>query len=134
MDKQMIEEMTKIIFEKAFENYETSGSDEIDTEVRRKCYSAFLAYCETLYNAGYRKIPENAVVLTKEEFWALSNKLSNLKYCEALHNASYRKMDALLKELQKKVDEQKAEIERFIGETECAKLQKRWNNENTCTI
>ena len=70
MDKQkQIEEMAKVIFEKAFENYETSGSVEIDTEVRRKCYSAFLAYCEALYNAGYRKIPENAVVLTEEELY-----------------------------------------------------------------
>lgn len=64
---KMIEEMSKIMFEKAFENYETSGSAEIDTEVRRNFYSAFLSYCETLYNAGYRKIPENAVVLTEEE-------------------------------------------------------------------
>ena len=68
MDKQMIEEIAKIMFEKAFENYETSGSVEIDTEVRRNFYSAFLVYCEALYNAGYRKIPEGAVVLTREEY------------------------------------------------------------------
>lgn len=29
-------------------------------------------YAEALYNAGYRKIPENAVVLTKEEYIDLS--------------------------------------------------------------
>lgn len=75
MDKQkQVEEMAKIIFEKAYENYETSGSVEIDTEVRRYFYSAFLVYCEPLYNAGYRKIPENAVVLTREEF---SEKIEN---------------------------------------------------------
>lgn len=56
MEKEKrIEEMAKIMFEKAFENYETSGSVEIDTEVRRHCYFAFLEYSEAVYNAGYRK-------------------------------------------------------------------------------
>ena len=73
--QKQIEEMAKVMFEKAFENYETSGSVEIDSEVRRHCYSAFLTYCETLYNAGYRKIPENAVVLDKAEYEEL--KLGN---------------------------------------------------------
>ena len=69
MDKQkQIEGMAKIILEKAFENYETSGSVEIDTEVRQTCYCAFLVYCEALYNAGCRILTENAVVLTEEEF------------------------------------------------------------------
>lgn len=71
--KKQIDEMAKIIFEKAFENYETSGSVEIDTEVRRRCYSAFLVYCEAIFNAGYRKIHEGAVVLTREEAVDLFN-------------------------------------------------------------
>ena len=69
MDKQkQIEEIAKIMLEKAFENYETSGSVEIDTDVRRNFYYAFLAYSEELYEQGYRKIPEGAVVLTREEY------------------------------------------------------------------
>ena len=60
MDKQMIEEMAKII-----------GCDTCDKDCPNRC-----AFCsanvkkeaEMLYNEGYRKIPENAVVLTKEEY------------------------------------------------------------------
>ena len=68
LKQKQIEEMAKIVLEKAFENYETSGSVEIDTEVRRNFYYAFLAYGEELYDRGVRKIPEGAVVLTREEY------------------------------------------------------------------
>lgn len=36
-------------------------------------YCKFLGWCEKLYNAGYRKIPEDAVVLTREEYEKLKN-------------------------------------------------------------
>ena len=68
MDKQkQIEEMEKVIFERgvALESIDfidgTEGSDH------------FKRIAIALYNAGYRKIPENAVVLTREEFETLKN-------------------------------------------------------------
>ena len=64
--QKQIEEMVKIMFEKAFENYKTSGSAEIDNDVRQHCYSSFLVYCETLYNAGYRKESETAEKFTEK--------------------------------------------------------------------
>lgn len=62
MDKQnQIEEIARIICD----NYNNGGC-EIDGDVcnyRCSCYED----CKKLYNAGYRKIPENAVVLTGTE-------------------------------------------------------------------
>lgn len=60
MDKQkQIEGMAKVLeFCCNGENIENCNSD-------RSCDSCRAKY---LYNAGYRKIPENAVVLTREEF------------------------------------------------------------------
>lgn len=109
MDKQ-IEEMAKIMFEKAFENYETSGSVEIDTEVRRNFYSAFLVYCEALYNAGFRKIPEGAVVLTREELQAHDKVLAE-RFAERVKMAFYYEFDELIPSIMAdKIDEIAKEI------------------------
>lgn len=57
MDKQMIKEMAKVYCRNGFkcgENCQTNGC---------RVYEV----CTNLYNAGYRKIPENAVVLTDED-------------------------------------------------------------------
>ena len=59
MDKQMIEEMAIMI----------SGSTEMDT----MGYYRSVEKAKNIYNAGYRKIPENAVVLTKEEYKTLKD-------------------------------------------------------------
>lgn len=53
--QEQIEEIAKIIDE-MYWVYDTTAGD----------------IAEGLYNAGYRKIPENAVVLTKEEYIDLS--------------------------------------------------------------
>ena len=53
--QEQIEEMAKIVDE--MYNVYTTTADDI---------------ADGLYNAGYRKIPENAVVLTKEEYIDLS--------------------------------------------------------------
>ena len=53
--EQQISEMAKIVDE-MYWVYDTTAGD----------------IAEELYNAGYRKIPENAVVLTKEEYIDLS--------------------------------------------------------------
>ena len=63
MDKQMIEEMAKIMCGGCIENELMTCSfthEEIPCDFSKN-------FAEALYNAGYRKIPENAVVLTKEE-------------------------------------------------------------------
>ena len=57
MEKQMIEEMAKTYCQNGFkcdENCQTNGC---------RVYEV----CTELYNAGYRKIPEGAVVLTRSE-------------------------------------------------------------------
>lgn len=62
MDKQkQIEEMAKVYCQNGFkceENCQTNGC---------RVYEV----CTELYDAGYRKIPENAVVLTGEEYKTL---------------------------------------------------------------
>ena len=63
MDKQkQIEEMAKVI---CTHINPCENCTEYDFG-----YCKFLGWCEKLYNAGYRKIPENAVVLTREEYKA----------------------------------------------------------------
>lgn len=58
MDKQMIEEMAKVIEEAMAKARRTlGGHNNIAT-----------FYAQILSNAGYRKIPENAVVLTRKEY------------------------------------------------------------------
>lgn len=65
MDKQkQIEEMAKDMLEYAMKEYPTRESVFTETKLRETFYRVFLTYAETLYNAGCRKIPENAVVLT----------------------------------------------------------------------
>lgn len=60
MDKQMIEEMAKVIsgIEILDLRPDTASANEVEAGIE----------AEHLYNAGYRKIPEGAVVLTKEEY------------------------------------------------------------------
>lgn len=66
MNKQeQIEEMAKLINSKKIYPCE----DDVHCE---NCFCADKDTAEKLYNAGYRKIPENAVVLTKEEYIDLS--------------------------------------------------------------
>jgi hypothetical protein len=77
MDKQMIEEMARIIaFDLCPNRYQHIRWGE-----EAQCYSDNnFAECtkiknvvDKLYNAGYRKIPENAVVLTREEYEKLKS-------------------------------------------------------------
>ena len=72
MDKRkQIEEMTNIMFEYAlaidgFSPEIQQAMEEVSTKQAIK--KALWGYAKALYNAGYRKIPENAVVLTREEY------------------------------------------------------------------
>ena len=80
MDKQkQIEEMAKVL-----STVKRCDALAVSECIKKKCeyphYSGVPCIAEhqaeALYNAGYRKIPENAVVLTNDEFWKLSNKFS----------------------------------------------------------
>lgn len=63
-------------------------------ECEDECFAKKSA--EYFYNLGYRKIPENAVVLTNDEFWALSNKFSKKELDEIVefHKKKTRKETA----------------------------------------
>ena len=66
MDKQkQIEEMARVISVNCGECYTCKYQGDIN------CVDFLSA--EELYNAGYRKIPENAVVLTREEYKTLKD-------------------------------------------------------------
>ena len=60
-DKKQIEEMAQII----------NGSTELDTIAYYRCMNI----AKTLYNAGYRKLPEDSVVLSREEWKQIKNSL-----------------------------------------------------------
>ncbi len=63
--QKQIEEMAKILDEDCGDCYKCNYYDNEDSG-GIECI--FWLYAERLYNAGYRKIPENAVVLTREEY------------------------------------------------------------------
>lgn len=117
-------------FEKGWEEYKVKRKQEIE-ELESAIYdnysddTKFMA--TALYNAGYRKIPKNAVVLTREEY----NELVNLQqtHSEELTNAiqSYEEgkadlkinYDNHIKNLEKIIDRQSKDLNsqanRLIG-------------------
>lgn len=78
MDKQMIEEMAKIMDIDCGECYTCDYYDKHDKGLPANC-TCFLQARE-LYNAGYRKIPEGAVVLTREEYEELKKGIKTYNY------------------------------------------------------
>lgn len=62
MKQKIIEEMAKVLEGDCGECYTCKYFEHKGTNC------TYLLGAEYLYNAGYRKIPENAVVLTREEF------------------------------------------------------------------
>ena len=71
LKQKQIEEMAKSMLEYGMEKYPTENSVCTEEKLRKQFFYVFLTYAEHLYNAGYRKIPENAVVHTREEYEAL---------------------------------------------------------------
>lgn len=71
MDEQMIEEMAKDMLEYGMEKYPTCESVFTEIKLREQFYHVFLTYAEHLIKKDYRKIPEGAVVLTREEYQTL---------------------------------------------------------------
>lgn len=51
----------------------------------------YIATAEKLYNAGYRKIPENAVVLTREGYKRLQRRQEFCKTCEEIATEMVKK-------------------------------------------
>ena len=83
MDKQ-IEEMAKDMLDYGMEKYPTGDSAFTETTLMEQFYPVFLTYAEHLIGKGYRKIPENAVVLTKEEYERLlkiEKDFNTVHYC-----------------------------------------------------
>ena len=77
MDKQkQIKEMAKIYCQNGLE------CDNLCQTNGCRLYEV----CTELYNAGYRKIPENAVVLTEEELFTRDEKIhkADREYIKAL--------------------------------------------------
>lgn len=59
MDKQkQIEEMHQILLNAGYDWWKTAPNGKTKSEYEAECF----------YTAGYRKIPEGAVVLTKEKY------------------------------------------------------------------
>ena len=117
MDKQkQIEEMAKALLNFGMATYPTGDSAFTETKLRDSFYHVFLTYAEHLYNAGYRKIPEGAVVLTGEEYSDYLEMQNNYKHvserCKELHRDNEMLLKGLgnfKKEVQKKTAEKFAE-------------------------
>lgn len=67
-----------------------------------ECMNSYMVF-EKLYNAGYRKIPENAVVLTREEF------------SEKIENTWLNCQEFTRKETAEKFAERLKEVGRYYG-------------------
>ena len=73
-EQEQIEEMAK------FMHYKAHGKDkDCDNEKCEMCWCSCKNDAELLYNAGYRKLPEDSVVLSKEEYEMLANQYKNLE-------------------------------------------------------
>ena len=90
--KQMIEEMAKDICGYCLRVIEEKECPRTENQ---HCFNARLEEATYAYKLGYRKIPENAVVLTDEE-WA--------EHCEQFAKAMY----------QKEVNTRKETAEKFV--------------------
>ena len=104
MDKQkQIEEMAKVILPVVKSFYVTCTDKACDRCIIKHWHGECAAetrsvkIANTYYNAGYRKIPENAVVLTREEFE---------KFAERVKMAFYYEFDELIPSIMAdKIDE-----------------------------
>ena len=74
-DKQQIENMAQILFDTVEDAVTFKQTSVLGGHVTTNCYK----FAERLYNANYRRVPENAVVLTEEEYNALMLEQKRLK-------------------------------------------------------
>ena len=92
-DKEMIEEMARVIFERGV------ALDGTDFVFGLNGSDHFERIATAIYNAGYRKIPEGSVVLSKEENEELQKGVKTHNYT-AMFNAS---QEARILELEKRL-------------------------------
>ncbi len=97
VNQKQIEEMAREMLDYGMEKYPTEASAFTETLLREQFYHVFLTYAEHLIKKGYRKINENEVVLTREEYEKVKYvlkyepeeaiiRLKDLKKNEALYN------------------------------------------------
>ena len=111
IDKQQIENMAQLLFDALdnaviFEQITITGG-----RVKTDCY----ALAEALYNAGYRKVDENAVVLTREELSKRDYEFRQIGYDECLRDNP--KKDIYIKALERKIDQLNAKLDQALKET-----------------
>ena len=118
-EQEQIEEMAK------FMHYKAHGKDEdCDNEKCEMCWCSCKNDAELLYNAGYRKLPEDSVVLSREEYEKLKSLYDIQK--GAIMTSSIGDLPLTVEGLRKAVDE----ITRLNRvETELQELNIKYYNE-----
>ena len=92
----------------------------------------YLANC--LYNAGYRKIPENAVVLTREAYNKLEKKIADLSYDAHFHKQQEERIVDLQYdkfELKQEISEKDNKIKLLEETIECIKFNVNFTRKET---
>ena len=82
MDKQkQIEEMVDLYIQHAILAFDKHGFSATARQMYiEKSRITMFEICSLFFEAGYRKIPENAVVLTREDYDKLCQKIADLQY------------------------------------------------------
>lgn len=120
MDNKIIEEMAVICedckksCDECFPEYEkVIWKHKIKIEDRAKHCQALL-YAQRLYNAGYRKLPENAVVIPEkiDEKTSLEDIIKIAKYNEQVRKGIAREIFGTII---KALEEQKEKVKAFFG-------------------
>lgn len=121
MDKQMIEEMAIEIAKRDCYLYDKCPKEpkhncvSQDPEIMLESSKNYITIATWLVKAGYRKIPENAVVLTRKEKLKEVNDLVKeklKKFAERVKMAFYYEFDELIPSIMAdKIDEIAKELE-----------------------
>ena len=85
--QEQIEEMAK------FMHYKAHGKDkDCDNEKCEKCWCSCKNDAELLYNAGYRKIDDNCIVLSREEYKRITKELVTEQRATEIAKEYFEKM------------------------------------------
>lgn len=123
MDKQkQIEEMAKIMLNEGVNVEKIFPSDALKDSL----YRIHLEDATYLYNAGCRKIPENAVVLTNEEYEQVCGTVKAhgelLKDLQEAKSVFEEEMEEAQKEFVKQFEENEKEIRKKTAREICGML------------
>ena len=103
-DKQQIEKFAKDLCKACRKSLKTC-------ECKTPCVKAQIV-SEALYNAGYRKVPENAVVLTREEFDRLNSCIKSEEEVRAI--MQQQKLPMVRELTDKEVDKKLATVTALV--------------------